>query len=164
MNKSSRLYPVVVVGSKNSGKTAFLEMLVRKARNRGLHVAGFLSRGQWREGEKPHYFLLDLNSDNNYLLASETPHPSRPFFYGRYYFNPEIFEIGNRILKESTSADMLVLDEFGPLERTGKGFSSGFNHALRHFKGILVLAVRPSLLPFVLKQFSKVPGNLPPYQ
>jgi nucleoside-triphosphatase THEP1 len=161
--KKSRLCPVVVVGSKNSGKTAFLEVLVRNARKRGLRVAGFLSQGQWREGEKPDYFLVDLDRAHNYLLASETPHPSRPFFYGRYYFNPEIFEVGNRILKESSSADMLVLDEFGPLERTGKGFRSGFNYTLRHFQGILVLAVRPSLLFFVLKQFSKVRGDLPPY-
>lgn len=158
--KKSRLCPVVVVGSKNSGKTAYLEILIRNARSKGLRVAGFLSRGRWQESEKPHYFLVDLNNDQNYLLASETPDSSRPFFYGRYYFNPDIFKVGNRILKESSTADMLVLDEFGPLERTGKGFRSGFNHAMQHFQGIFVLSVRPSLLSFVIKQFSEVRKNL----
>ncbi len=155
-----RLSPVLVVGHKNSGKTAYLEILAQKARGKGLQVAGFLSRGQWQDNEKPVYHLADLGNNRQYLLASETPHASRPFFYGRYYFSPRVFDIGNRILRECSVADVVVLDEFGPLERAGKGFREGFDHILNNFQGVFLLAVRPSLVPFVMKQLSEFRQDL----
>ncbi|MBN2366235.1 MAG: molybdopterin-guanine dinucleotide biosynthesis protein B, partial [Calditrichaeota bacterium] len=94
---------------------------------------------------KKEYFLEDLNSGKQYLLASKTPHPSRTIRYGSYYFDPEIFELGNQLLLDNLNNDLLVLDEFGPLELRGQGFRPAVDLILRAYRGIFLLAVRPSL-------------------
>ena len=145
-NSNLHLSIVTVVGAKNSGKTTFLEFLLNRARNMNLSIGGFLSRGNIVNHQKREYFLEDLTSGERHLLASTTPHPSRKIRYGSYYFNPDVFKLGQRLLLRNMDSDLLVMDEFGPLELRGEGFRESFNLVLKEYHGIFLVAVRPSLL------------------
>ena len=143
--RKNQLSIVMVVGSKNSGKTTFLEYLLNRARSMNLSIGGFLSRGSIVNHQKRDYFLEDLTSGEQHLLASTTPHPSRKIQYGSYYFDPVVFKLGQQLLLRKIDSDLLVMDEFGPLELRGEGFREAFNLILKDYHGIFLVAVRPSL-------------------
>ncbi len=145
------LSPVLIVGSKNSGKTAFLDFLIQKAFQNKLTVAGFLSRGKLCDGQKNQYFLEDISTGKHYLLANQTPGRSEKIPYGGYFFDPDIFELGNELLIHNLNANLLVLDEFGPLELKGQGFRKAFDIVLHEYHGIFLIAVRPVVLPELKK-------------
>jgi nucleoside-triphosphatase len=147
----NRVSIALVVGSKNSGKTTYLEHLLRKGKQKNLRTGGFLSRGNFTGTQKKKYFLQDIRSGTQYLLASTTPHPSRTISYGEYYFDQKIFELGNQLLEAQMDGDLIILDEFGPLELRGQGFRRAFDILLQHYTGIILIAVRASLLPEILK-------------
>lgn len=141
----------LIVGLKNSCKTAFLDFLIQKAYQNKLHVAGFLSRGKLCDGQKNQYFLEDIRTGKHYLLANQTPGRSENIPYGVYFFDPDIFELGNELLLHNLNADLLVLDEFGSLELKGQGFRRAFDIILREYHGIFLIAVRPVVLPELKK-------------
>ncbi|MEJ2634717.1 MAG: nucleoside-triphosphatase [Calditrichia bacterium] len=141
------LSPVLIVGRKNSGKTAYLEYLIRKMKEMNLSVGGILSVGEPAGGDKETYFLKNIDTGEKFLLASKIRDSSRSLKYGDYYFNPDSFARGSRIMKGCLSADAIILDEYGPVEQMGKGFSEALEFLLRHYRGFLFIAVRPVVLP-----------------
>ena len=152
--KTNQVSIILVVGLKNSGKTAFLEHLLKRAKNLGFLIGGFLSRGNIADNHKKEYFLEDLQTGSRHLLAATTTHASRKIRYGSYHFNPKAFELGNQLLLQNFHSDLLVLDEFGPLELQGKGFRPAFDVIIEKYPGIFLIAVRPSVLPEIQKILS----------
>jgi nucleoside-triphosphatase THEP1 len=135
----------LVIGPKNSGKTSYLKIVISRAQHKGLTVGGILSVSRANDLEKKDYFLYDIQTNREELLASADTHSGYTIQYGEYQFNPKIFESGNQILQQSTHSDLIILDEFGPLELQRSGFYQGFNFLLNHYKGILIIALRPAL-------------------
>ena len=126
---------ILVVGAKDSGKTTYLELLVKRAELKGLTVTGFLSRGDLN---KENYYLENLNTNEKLVLASKISGLSSTIKRGEYYFSPDTLHYGNQLLKKGLRADLIVLDEFGPLECDGQGFREGFDFLLEGiFRDIL---------------------------
>lgn len=146
---------VLVIGKKNAGKTAYLEQLIERATAKGLKVGGFLSRGGSADQKKSRYFLEDIKTGRQWLLASDVPSAERSLVYDRFHFDPGVFKVGDRLLKNNIDADILVLDEYGPLERMGQGFRSAFDLLLHTYRGILLIAVRPALLNNLKNEIKK---------
>jgi nucleoside-triphosphatase THEP1 len=135
----------LVIGPKNSGKTSYLKTVVSRTQHKGLTVGGILSVSHANDLEKKDYFLCDIQTNREELLASTVTHSGHTIQYGEYRFNPKIFELGNQILQKSIHSDLIILDEFGPLELQQSGFYQGFDFLLNHYKGILIIALRPAL-------------------
>jgi nucleoside-triphosphatase THEP1 len=136
---------VLVIGPKDSGKTSYLKTTSERAMQRGWSVGGFLSVNHTSAADKKNYFLRIIQTGQEKLLASTASIFSQAIHYGEYFFDPKIFELGNKVLKSSIHTDLIIVDEFGPLEQQQTGFYSGFNFLLRQYKGILMIALRPSL-------------------
>ena len=66
--------------------------------------------------------------------------------YGRFYFNPLVFEWGNEIIKSAGKDTILIIDEIGPVELNGGGFRTGLDHALKYHTGSLIITVRHGIL------------------
>jgi nucleoside-triphosphatase THEP1 len=99
--------------------------------------------------DKNNYLLHTIQTGKEELLASTTSHFQSAIQYGEYYFDPKIFELGNQILMSSVQKNIIILDEFGPLEIRKTGFYSGFNFLVKHYKGILIIALRPGLQSYL---------------
>jgi len=136
---------ILVVGKKGSGKTAYLEFLSRSLKKKGKKVGGFLCLNDIH-GSKSVYRLYNLKNYQSWMLASRKVHDQLTIQYGEYYFNPKVFEIGNRILEESVNCTAIIVDEYGPLEREQQGFYQGIRFLLNNFTGILIIATRPATL------------------
>lgn len=145
LTSQSQCEPVLVVGRKNSGKTAYLRFQLQRIQQKGLKPGGFLSIGHLRKGYKQEYYLFDILTQQQRLLASMVKFKEGTIRYGAYYFDPITFSWGSQILKNSLNCDLNFFDEFGPLENAGKGFRNDLIFLLKNYKGILLLSVRPSL-------------------
>jgi nucleoside-triphosphatase THEP1 len=150
--KARRLKIILVVGAKDSGKTTYLEHLVKRAEIRGLSVTGFLSKGDLN---KETYYLENLKTNEKLVLASKISWKASTIKRGDYYFSPDTIHDGNQLLKDSRGADLIVLDEFGPLEYNGQGFREGFDFLLKGYSGIFCIAMRPS----IYRRLKEEPGN-----
>lgn len=137
----------LIVGRPDSGKTTYLDQVVRHARTRGICVGGLLSHGLWEEGLKKGFVLEDAASGARRILAGCRPEGDCTLLYGRFYFSPAAFAWGNAILAESAGIGLVVVDEYGPLEQQGVGLWPGIQALLNRHTGPLLLTVRPALRP-----------------
>ncbi len=137
---------VLVVGERNSGKTAYIQNALARARRRGLTAAGFYSEAEWLDGVKARFHLRDVaQPGHRRLLASVDPEPGLDLRAGLYYLSSAAFQTAERVLKETGDVDLIVLDEVGPLEMRGGGFRPALRYLLRHHDGLLLLTARPKV-------------------
>jgi len=93
------------------------------------------------------HFFAPLGSD-----SSGVPFPSgregqgEIFRFRRFFFSQRALDFGNSLLKEAAGkAEVVVVDEVGPLELAGRGFAPGLR-ICRESGAFLILTVRPHLL------------------
>ncbi len=137
--------PILIVGSKNSGKTKYLQYIFEKLTKHDLKVGGFLCITEQNNFTKDCYYLYNLREKTKLLFATKED-SKWPIRYGDYFFNPDAFKYGNQIIKSNLHADIIIFDEYGPLEEKGEGFSESFNYLLENYEGVLYISIRPSLL------------------
>jgi nucleoside-triphosphatase THEP1 len=68
------------------------------------------------------------------------------FRFRRFFFSQRALDFANSVLKEAAGkAEVVVVDEVGPLELSGRGFAPGLG-ICRESGAFLILTVRPHLL------------------
>jgi nucleoside-triphosphatase THEP1 len=93
-------------------------------KNKGIRVKGFLCPGSLSEGRRSDFSLKNIHNGQELAMGSDTEKEGW-IKYRRFYFNPEAFRLGSLWIKEALEepADLLVIDEVGPMELDGMGWS-----------------------------------------
>jgi nucleoside-triphosphatase THEP1 len=142
---------VLVSGPRNTGKTEYARWVVERARAAGHRVAGFYSEAEWEGGVKARFYLQDVaDPGHRALLASVCPSPELDLRAGPYHLSSEAFRRADPVLRRAKGADLICIDEVGPLEVKGGGFHGALRYLLAEHDGVLLLTVRPSVVPAVL--------------
>ena len=124
----------LITGSSNSGKTRWCERVIAYAREQQWTVAGLLSPSVITNGQKAGIDLLDLSSGERQRLAihktlwrnNENGALANGIVTGDWYFDSRVLAWGNGVLSRITKADLVIIDELGPLEfRQQQGLQSG---------------------------------------
>ncbi|MHC4983850.1 MAG: nucleoside-triphosphatase [Planctomycetota bacterium] len=138
---------------KHSGKTAAASSLAEKARTEGFSVTGLLAPGVYKGGRLIGYDVVDLRTTARRPLARRGL--SSPLRAGSYGFLPEGLVLGREALSgpAARSSDLVIVDEFGPLELSGWGWRPAVDKLIREAKGLIVLVVRDELVAAVLKLY-----------
>jgi len=120
---------LVLTGPVHSGKTTFLRDAASRWTEAGFRVGGFLSLLRKEGGLDQGYDLFDLREGT-----------ARPFLelaggtgwqaVGPWRLRPATLEAAEDILRRDSEADILLIDEIGPLERGGGGLWPAFAGAL----------------------------------
>ncbi len=124
---------IILRGPVGSGKTTTCLQLAEKVKAERFRVCGVLSPRAYLDGELVGYHCLDLSSGEAFPLARlryATEEPGwLPFGPLIYSFSVTGLKRANRVLRLlSRSYDprtMVIVDEFGRLERSGLGFYPG---------------------------------------
>jgi nucleoside-triphosphatase len=132
------------MGPVHSGKTTFLAGAAARWKASGLDVGGFLSVLRRDDGCGPGYDLFDLKDGTTLPFLAHKGEPGWPSV-GPWYFFPSVLEKAKAILSRDSGADILVIDEIGPLELGGGGLWPAFEKALEHGARCLCV-VRDSIL------------------
>ncbi|MBN2270810.1 MAG: DUF2478 domain-containing protein [Sedimentisphaerales bacterium] len=135
---------VLWTGKKHSGKTTAAVRLVRSARSKGYIVGGLVSPAVYRDGALLGFDAVDLRSGQRAALARDNGSGGTA---GRFEFLAEGLRLGNASLSPSAtaSADLIVVDEFGPLELNRQGWRRSVDLLVQSSEAIILLVVREEL-------------------
>src|SRR5512137_2959817 len=135
---------LVLTGPVHGGKTTYLGEACRRWSDHGLSCSGFLSP-----------VVTDGRGESGYDLV-ELPGPfRRPYLrrqgpagaerIGPFVFVPAALERAREILLDPRPADLLVVDEVGPLELQGGGLWPALQDAIRKPQRTVLLVVRDTI-------------------
>ena len=140
---------LLVTGSPGIGKTTVVEKAVEELVGRGFKVSGMITREVRKGGTRVGFEIRDLSSGRKGWLA----HVDQPFGprISKYRVNLEDVEkIGARAIQDAVlGADVVVIDEIGPMELFSQPFRSSLMEAVRSEKPILATIHHRAGGPFV---------------
>ncbi len=144
----------VITGDRREGKTTCAGAVIEALRGEGFRVGGILAPGEIRDGRRWSIDLLDLGTGRRLPMATRDPESPWPTV-GAFRVNPEALELGRQALlpQVALEQDLLVVDEVGPWELAGEGWSSALE-VLQGREVPLLLVVRRGLLSDVLARFA----------
>lgn len=137
---------LLVVGPRESGKTSAILAFSAALQNQGISVDGVASPRLLQGGQTVGYKVRRVSTGEEHILCALEP-PG--LACGRFFFRPEAVTFANTTLKEAAqSAEVVVIDEVGPLELAGAGFFPGVQACLTS-RAFLILSVRPHVASLV---------------
>lgn len=144
----------IITGPSGSGKTKWCQTAVDYARRRQWPVTGLLAPPIMKNGQKIGIDLLDLSSGEGRRLATwkgatigHDDDLSGDVNTGDWNFSPEALVWGNSVLKKTTRADFVIVDELGPLEfRQGQGLQAGLELLDAWRYRLACVTIRPKLV------------------
>ncbi|HUS48373.1 MAG TPA: nucleoside-triphosphatase [Phycisphaerae bacterium] len=136
---------ILWTGPKHSGKTTAAASLARRARGEGFVVAGVLAPSVFAGAQLTGFDVVDLRTSRREPLARLEESGERTV--GPFRFTAEGLALGAGSLSAAATrgADLVVVDEFGPLELGGGGWRAPVDALVREHAGVIVLVVREGL-------------------
>lgn len=147
---------ILWTGEKHCGKTTSAAKLVETARGEGFNVAGLLAPALYRNGELSGFDAIDLRNETRAPLAKRSTDAGKT---ERFTFLPEGLKLGNAALSATAakSANLVIVDEFGPLELDGRGWRENVDSLLASSGALILLVVRQELANAVRQVYTDFP-------
>ena len=156
---------ILWTGQKHSGKTTAAAELAKIARSKGFVVSGLLAPSLYRNGRLIGFDALDLHTGKRASLAKhktkeERPEYLAPPFRWDFIFIEEGLKLGHLALSPTAtqSADLVIVDEFGPLELENRGWRKNVDSLLALNDALILLVVRQELKDSVKKLYEDIAG------
>ncbi len=148
---------IIWTGNKHSGKTTTTAKLAQTARGQGFDVAGVLAPSVYRDGVLFGFDVCDLRTNARVVLARRRDSDGQT---GPFVFLSEGLELGRAALSLNVagSADLVIVDEFGPLELNGDGWRKNVDLLIRSSEALILLVVRQQLVQQVQSLYANVPN------
>jgi len=136
---------VFVTGPAGVGKTTLVERVAREVERWGYIVGGMITKEVRRNGRRVGFKIIALDTGEEGTLASlrGTSHlPGVPF--GRYLVHvDELERVGvSAIRRALVEADLVVIDEIGPMEYKSDEFVKAVGEVLSSEKPLLAVVHR----------------------
>lgn len=149
---------ILFTGRKHSGKTTAADRLARQVRSKGFRVAGLLAPAVYIDGRLVGFGAVDIRRDKQIDLVNRRTAEGKR---GRWEFTEAGLKLGRAALNPSatSSADLIIVDEFGPLELDGRGWRKEVDLLLASTDIPVVLVVRQELEERVQKLYENYPST-----
>lgn len=146
---------ILWTGKKHSGKTTSAARLVGAVRAKGYCVAGLLAPAVYRDSTLIGFDAVDLRNAQCAALARDNAGGGT---IGRFEFLAEGLTLGNASLSPAStnSADLVVVDEFGPLEMNHQGWRQAVDLLLQSSEATILLVVRRQLADQVQSLYANI--------
>jgi len=150
---------IIISGDLHEGKTTFVRKVIDLLQDQNIKVAGFLSPGINVDGKRAGFDIFDLLTSQQIRLCNKNPDENW-MNYGSYYFNPDGISLGLMSLKVNSIKDsqLVVVDEIGPLELNGKGWSDAVDTLCQTSLIPQLWVVRKSILKKITRKWNV--GNI----
>ncbi len=142
-------------GPKHRGKTTAAARLARMAGQCGFRVAGLLAPSIYRNGHLVGFDALDVANDARTPLAVRRDDPGDG---GAFRFIADGLRLGRHALDVAAvdGADLVIVDEFGPLELALRGWRQAVDALVRAGRVPLLIVVRRELVGVVREVYADV--------
>ncbi len=124
-------------------------------------MGGFLCPGTFSSGRRSGFKLSRIGTGMQIPMASDREKEGW-FSYRRFWFNPEAFYRGRKWIETSLEKqpDVLVIDEVGPMELEGSGWSGTLDMLAERQGTVQLWSVREQLLSEVIQRWRIKAGNV----
>ncbi|MBI4061997.1 MAG: DUF2478 domain-containing protein [Elusimicrobia bacterium] len=143
----------LIAGDKAQGKTTLALAAADALRARGLSVAGIAAPGLWKDGQREGFDIIDLQDGRRLPLCRRQAPAAWTERTGPYRFSPEGLALGRRAL--GADADVLIVDEVGPLELSGGGWAAGLDRLASARFGPMLWVARTGLIGEIAGRWSR---------
>ncbi len=145
---------IIIRGVRHGGKSTFAENLLSILKQNNKKVFGFLAKGIFKNNLRAEFFLENINTGEKKLLCKAEGNEEQKKI-GRFYFNEKGLEFGKKILATNNvkDADYILIDEVGPFELKGKGWSESIEQLSEIETHTMIWVVRKSLVYDILRRF-----------
>ncbi|MFQ5999506.1 MAG: NTPase [Candidatus Bathyarchaeia archaeon] len=128
---------VFVTGRPGIGKTSVLLRAVEGLKNRGYRIGGMISREVREGGVRVGFEIIDFSTGQRGWLA-HVNQPAGPQV-GKYRVNlTDLNAVGaSSIISAVTNADIVIVDEIGPMELFSQAFREAVVQAMEGSKPML---------------------------
>jgi nucleoside-triphosphatase THEP1 len=149
----------ILTGERQSGKTTFLKELIRIIRSKGVNPGGFISEGVHEGENRTGFNLADITTGSAIELCCTVERPGM-IRQGRFWFSREALLKGEEIISKAVASKALiiVIDEVGPLEISGKGWYDAIESATATSDAVHIWTVRKSLITKAARRWNT--GNV----
>jgi len=143
----------IVSGAIGEGKTSWLIKLTGLLREKGITTGGILALRITHDGIATGYDISDISSGMRTpflrLTGSET------MGVERFSVSEEGLAAGQRALDPyaNSKMDVVIVDEAGPLELRGMGWSNRIDELINNTRATVIIAVRKNLTGAVIDKF-----------
>ena len=126
-----------IMGMPGVGKSTILQNVVAQLKEKGYRVGGIACPEIREEGNRIGFEIIDLMSGRRGVL-SHVSLPSGPYV-GKYHVNlRDLTQVGVVALDNAVSeADIIVIDEIGPMELLGRDFQEAAMRVVESPKPVL---------------------------
>jgi nucleoside-triphosphatase len=150
---------ILWTGEKHSGKTTSAFKLVESVRNEGFTVTGLLAPSIYEDGRLVGFDTFDLRSGNRAPLVrcrAKEDEEERMYLAPRFITGLNLGRISLSRVATKT-ADLIIVDEFGPLELKNRGWRGDADLLLASSDAIILFIVRSELVNTVKELYKDVP-------
>jgi nucleoside-triphosphatase THEP1 len=156
-NTKSQTRIYAVTGNIHQGKTQFTEQLVDRLKKEKIIVKGFLAKGKFENNIRTEFFIQDIQSGQNEKLCTIKA-GTNPGKTDRFLFLENGLNFGCEILdaKSISPEEIIVIDEVGPYELKGLGWSNALELLLKKNDLRMIWVVRNSLMYDIFRRFGIV--------
>jgi len=135
---------ILWTAKKHSGKTTSVARLAQIAEDEGFVVAGVLAPSIYHNGRLAGFYVLDLRDKTGTPLAIREADADET---ESFTFIAEGLKLGSAALSRAgaESVDIIIVDEFGPLELNSGGWRKNVDLLLSSNNAVILLVVREEL-------------------
>jgi len=144
----------ILTGPVDSGKTTFLKRVIEELKRQKIKLDGFLSEAL-KDQEKIGYDLLDLGGGKSVPFIRKSGRQDWQRI-GPYFFIPKGLSWAKKIILRSRKAEVLVVDEIGPLELSGQGLWDVLEKVIFQRVQKFLFVLRREILEDFLKMVGKI--------
>ncbi len=150
---------IMITGEVHEGKTTFAHSVINLLLKEKIKVSGFLAIAINENGERKGFNLYDIEKgeSSNLCTVVKTENGVQT---GKYYFNEEAIKKGSAILDPGnlSGTQLVVIDEIGPLELKGQGWSNAIDNLTRNMTTPQLWIVRNGIIEKITRRWNT--GNI----
>ncbi|UCD96645.1 MAG: NTPase [Candidatus Bathyarchaeota archaeon] len=151
---------LLLAGPPRTGKTTILQKVVEKLSGRGFRIGGMISEEIHNERTRLGFEIYDVSTGQRGILA-HVHQPVGPKL-GKYRVNlQDLNSIGARSIKDAIfKADVVVVDEIGPMELFSDEFKDAVEEVLASQKPLIATIHYRMKVPMIQKLKSREDAHL----
>jgi nucleoside-triphosphatase len=150
----------LLTGPPRTGKTTILQKVVEKLSGRDFRIGGMISKEINNKGTRLGFEIYDVSTGQRGILA-HVHQPVGPKL-GKYRVNlHDLKSIGARGIRDATlKADVVVVDEVGPMELFSEEFKDAMQEVLESQKPLIATIHYRMKAPMIQKLKSREDAHL----
>ena len=147
-------YRFILTGAQGEGKTTFAKQLIDLLSEKH-NIGGLLSHGFWKNNMRDRFEIEDIMTGTRELICNTNP-GKNDIQFRHFYFKESGFIFGDCAIQHAleAQAEIILIDEIGPLELEGKGWAGNLNKILISSCRLVIFVVRRALVEAVVKKWS----------